>query len=513
MSQVRIGLVLLFALVSYVVFDLTVNQEARNPSLWSPKITSPVRGDIIDRNGIVLATSIPATTLYGDAKHFIDKQGAATQIAKIVPDIDTDTLHKKINSDQRTFLIKRNVTPREHFEINRLGEPGISYAKSYLRVYPHGSATAHILGSVDAGSRGIHGIEEFYDNELSNGGKTLQLSIDIRIQSLMHEVISNVARRSSAVGGAGVVLDVSTSEVLALTSFPSFNPHQVDRITPSSSANRATMMMYEFGEPIIPLTAAMAIDSGAVEKTGRYIASQPISIGDARIDDDSSNDEWLSIPEIITLGSNRGAAMMGQDLGINTQQRYFGRFGLLSSPDIELKSLSNSPVLQWDDADSIAASFGYRINLSLLQLVKAYSALASDGMLRDPTLILGKKPKRTPISIVKPETSDFIQLVLRSVIEKDFYSEPRSIDVDVGGIMGVAQQRTQLNRKWNKPLNVTSSVFLYPADDPKFVIGVLLENSRHHKDDFRKPSRKWIFQSIIMQIVHKLHNTGTMERL
>ncbi|PIW25847.1 MAG: penicillin-binding protein, partial [Rhodospirillales bacterium CG15_BIG_FIL_POST_REV_8_21_14_020_66_15] len=321
-----------FAALGWRVVDLTLFTDRAELHLSrnvNPQVPVQERADIVDRNGIVVATSLPAVSLYADPKHVLDVQETADKLIRALPDLDREKLEKRLASRGRFVYLKRNLTPEQHYEVHRLGLPGIQFERGERRVYPQGRLLAHALGVTDIDGRGTAGIERHFDSRLTGGAAPLRLSIDLRIQAVVHEVLSDAVKEFSALGGTAVVMDANTSELVAMVSLPDFDPNRPVELLGEAGFNRATKGVYEMGSTFKLLTAAMALDSGVVPISGGYDASKPLRIARFTITDYHAKNRWLSVPEILIHSSNIGAAKMALDVGTKAQQTYLGRLGLL----------------------------------------------------------------------------------------------------------------------------------------------------------------------------------------
>lgn len=216
-----------FAVIAIRLVDVTLLSEGNEPRLaQSPGIASHQtdRADIFDRNGILLATSLKTASLYADARVILDADDAAKKLARVLPGLDIEKTRAKLMSDRAFIWIKRHLTPRQQHDVNRLGIPGLDFQREERRVYPSGPLVAHIIGHTDVDNRGLVGVERSFDRVLSRGANPLRLSIDLRVQHAMHAELGAAMREFQAIGAAGIVMNVSNGEVLAMVSLPTLDP-------------------------------------------------------------------------------------------------------------------------------------------------------------------------------------------------------------------------------------------------------------------------------------------------
>ena len=275
-----------------------------------------------------------------------------------MPDLDPSELVAKMRMKSRFVWLTRNLTPQQHYKINRLGLPGIAFQEGERRVYPHGPMAAHVLGLTNVDGLGVAGIEKQFDQHLRSASGDLELSLDIRIQAILQEELKSTIAEFSAIGGAGIVMDVQTGELIAMASLPDFDPNTPNHIVGDTAFNRATKGVYEMGSTFKLFTAAMALDTGTVTMKSGYDATNPIRIARFAISDYHGKNRWLSVPEIILHSSNIGAAKMAVDVGTDGQQDYLRRLGLLDPSDVELpevgKPLLPSP---WRPINTMTISY------------------------------------------------------------------------------------------------------------------------------------------------------------
>ncbi|MDH5189041.1 MAG: penicillin-binding transpeptidase domain-containing protein, partial [Rhodospirillaceae bacterium] len=299
------------------------------------------RADIRDRNGVVIASSLPTRSLYVDPSEVIDPIEAAQKLSKTLGDITYDGVLEKLDQGGRFQWIARNLSPTQVYAVNRLGLPGFGFRAEEKRVYPFGPIFAHVLGYTDVDGQGISGVEKAFERQLdsttSQGtAQGVDLSLDIRIQAILREEILQAKNRFSATGGAGVVLDAKNGEVLALVSVPDFDPNTSNGDLGSNGFNRATKGVYEMGSTFKLFATATALDSGAVGLSDGYDTAEPIKAARFTINDLHGKKRWLSIPEILVYSSNIGTAKMALDVGAERQKSYLRKFGMLDPAQIEI---------------------------------------------------------------------------------------------------------------------------------------------------------------------------------
>jgi len=271
------------------------------------------RADIVDRNGAVLATSVPVMSAFVNPHLLIDPQEAARKIVTALPDLKYDDVREKLEGDRTFVWIKRGLSPREHDRVNRLGIPGLDFQAEERRIYPQGTAAAHILGYASIDNTGLAGVERYFDQQLQSG-ETLQLSIDLRLQRIVERELARAVQKFSAIGGTAIVMDVTNGEVLSMASLPTYNPNSTRTLTNEALFNRATLGVYEQGSTFKIFNTAMALDSGKITLNSVFDATSPIRIDRFTINDDHAQRRPLNVAETFKFSSNIASAKMAVEV-------------------------------------------------------------------------------------------------------------------------------------------------------------------------------------------------------
>ncbi len=274
MEQARSRLLVAAALFSLGFFLLAV--RLIDLGLFERVVETPVRrdagtvatigrADIVDRNGVLLATSLRTASLYADPKLVLDPEDAANKLMVALPDLNRADVLARLKSPTRFEWIKRDLTPEEEWRVNSLGIPGLAFEDEDRRVYPQGRLAAHVLGFVDVDGNGLAGVERFFDHRLGGTGirgEPLALSLDMRVQHILRQVVADAVDQFTAIGGAGVVMDVNTGEILGLTSLPDFDPNDPGAAPKDALFDRVVQGVYELGSGFKAFTVAMALNTG-----------------------------------------------------------------------------------------------------------------------------------------------------------------------------------------------------------------------------------------------------------
>ena len=501
-----IVLSLAFAAIGVRLVDLTVFQAGGEPRLAqiepNPEVASG-RADIVDRNGILLATSLPTASLFADPSAVLNAQEVADKLITELPELNRQELLGKLKTKSRFVWITRNLTPKQHYKVNRLGLPGLGFQRGERRVYPHGRLAAHALGLTDVDGRGIAGLEQNFDRALRAGNR-IQVSLDIRIQSMMRQELAAAVREFRAIGAAGVVLDANSGELVSLVSLPDFDPNEPSSAGPESSFNRVTKGVYEMGSTFKLFTAAMALDSGTVDLNSSYDASQPIKISRFTIRDFHAKNRWLSVPEIIVYSSNIGAAKMAVDVGTKTQRDYLDRFGLLRPAALELPEVGKPLVpKRWRKINTMTIAYGYGIAVSPLQLASGVAVLVNGGRYVPPTVlktVAGNSS--TGKRVLSEETSELMRGLMRLVVTNGTGRKAAAKGYIVGGKTGTTDKLAV--RGYRKNATLSSFVGAFPMNAPRYIVLVMVDEPKGNKRTFNYATGGWVAAPAVGRVVQRM---------
>ena len=308
------------------------------------------RADIVDRNGAVLATSVPVMSAFVNPRLLLDPQDAAKKIVSALPDLKYDDVRTKLEEDKTFVWVKRGLSPREHDRVNRLGIPGLEFQAEERRLYPQGMAAAHILGYASVDNSGLAGVERYFDQQLQSG-ETVQLAIDLRLQRLVEREIARAVEKFSAIGATAIVMDATNGEILAMASLPTYDPNSAKTITNEALFNRATLGVYEQGSTFKIFNTAMALDTGRVNLTTVFDATSPIKIDRFTINDDHAQRRPLNVAELFKFSSNIASAKMAVEMGSETQKAFFDKIGFLKPLNTQLTELGGAALSAQLDED------------------------------------------------------------------------------------------------------------------------------------------------------------------
>jgi cell division protein FtsI (penicillin-binding protein 3) len=472
---------LAFAAVGLGLVDATVLRRGTEPGIAQAQpagLLQASRADIVDRNGVVLATSLASASLYADPQLVIDPVEAAEKLTAALPDLDYDSLVRDLASDKRFVWIKRKLTPREQYVVNRLGIPGVAFQREERRVYPLGPLASHVVGFTGIDNNGLMGIEQSFDQALRGTPEPLALSLDMRVQHLMRRELQAAIDEFSGIGGAGIVMDLETGELLAMVSLPDFDPNAPMNLDENTRFNRTSLGVYEMGSTFKIFNSALAFESGKIGLASSFDATHPIRVGRHTIGDFRGKNRWLTVPEIFMYSSNIGSVRMVLEVGTEAQKALLGKLGLLSRPSIEIPEIGTPMVPNpWREVNTMTISFGHGLSVSPLQLVAAAGAIINGGVLRQPTLL--RRDPGEPVlgeRVVSPQTSSMMRRMLRLVVTDGSAGSAAVPGYVVGGKTGTAEKIT--GRSYNQKSRISSFLGAFPMHDPKYLVMVMVDEPK-----------------------------------
>ena len=465
------------------------------------------RGLITDRNGEPLAVSTPVTTLWANPKEMQASKDRWPQLAAALgqnPQQLTERLTQQANKE--FIYLVRGLTPEQGQHVLDLKVPGVYGLEEFRRFYPAGDVTAHMVGFTDLDDHGREGGELAYDEWLAGvpgkrqvikdrrgrlikdiqvtknakAGKTLALSIDLRLQYLATRELRNAIAEQDAKAGSLVIMDVKTGEVLAMVNQPTYNPNNRRSMFPAAMRNRAIIDVFEPGSTVKPISMSAALQSGRWKPTDKVeVYPGSLQIGRYTIKDVSrSEGPILDLTGILINSSNVGMSKIAFDIGGEAIYRVMSQVGLgqytgLGFPGERVGNLPNHR--EWRKAETATLSYGYGVSVTALQLVHAYAALANDGKMV-PLSILKVDKAPDAVQAIPKETAETVQGMLQQVIEA-----PRGVFraqvpfYHVAGKSGTARKATVGSKGYTE--NAYRSLFagFGPMSDPRYAIVVVID--------------------------------------
>lgn len=451
------------------------------------------RPNLVDRNGEILATDIKMASLYAEPRLIIDPDEATELLVSVLPDLDAAQLRRRLSSNAGFAWIRREITQAQQREIHSLGIPGIGFMSENRRFYPGGPTASHIVGAVNVDNQGISGFEKYLDDnglaDLHQAGfasntdlAPVPLSIDLRVQHILRDELSNAMERYDAIAAAGIILDVHTGEVLAMASLPDYDPNRPANALEPDRLNRMSAGAYELGSIMKSFTFAMALDAGAVSMNDKIDARGALRVGRHTINDFHGKNRILTVPEVFIYSSNIGSARMALALGAERQQEYLRRLGLLTRLQTDIPEVAR-PIVppRWTDLTAMTVAFGHGVATTPLATAVADAALMNGGYLIPPTFQprTREEAQKLAVRVLKPETSAQMRYLYALNAEDGSGRRARVPGYRVGGKTGTAEKIENGRYVSNKRLN--SYLASFPIDDPQYVVLVVIDEPKPEK--------------------------------
>ncbi|MCA0849709.1 peptidoglycan D,D-transpeptidase FtsI family protein [Salipiger thiooxidans] len=454
------------------------------------------RADITDRHGRLLATNMETHSLYAHPQQMIEPLRAAKELKAIFPDLDEERMIKDFTDEKRKFLwVRKKMSPEQMQAVHDIGEPGLLFGPREMRLYPNGAIASHILGGASFGREGVDsaevvgiaGIEKYFDEELrdpAREGAPLELSIDLTIQAATERVLDSGMRLMNARGAASVLMDVHTGEILAMASLPDFDPNDRPRPPTSGSPsdsplfNRAVQGVYELGSAFKILAASQAMELGIVTPETIIDTRPPFRVGGHAIGEfEGHNYGQISVEEVIMKSSNRGTGKIALAIGAERQKDFLRRLGFFDPVPLEMVEASGGKPLipqRWTDLSTVTISYGHGLSASQLHLATAYAAIANGGHLVKPTL-LKRKGVNYGDRVLSEDVTAKARHMLRSVVKDGTASFGDVPGYHVAGKTGSADKPKENGGGYYKDKTITSFASMFPAEAPKYVLIVTLD--------------------------------------
>jgi cell division protein FtsI (penicillin-binding protein 3) len=464
------------------------------------------RATITDRNGKVLAVSLPTVSLFADPRHIIDPLDATRKLKSVLPRLDEERAITRLSSERKFVYLERQITRQEQVEINNLGLPGIEFKPIGQRQYPLGRTAAHVLGGVNVDEIGVAGVEKAFDQRLTENTAPLRLSIDVAVQTAVREELLTAITKYEAIGGAGIVMDVHTGEIIALVSMPDYDANQFRQTGGVERFNRTITGRYEPGSTFKLQTAAMALDYGTARTWDSFDATNPITIGRFTISDFEGKKRVLAFPEVLAYSSNIAAAKMAQQVGAERQRKWLKDMGMFDRVGIELPE-SDRPMFQsaaqWKEIATLTVGFGHGISVTPMHIVKGLAAIANGGIVRPPT-ILAVDPAQQPagVRVMKPETSDTMRKMMRLIVTDGFGKTAEAPGFYPGGKTGTAEKSGKGGYK--KKANVTAFAGVFPMHAPRYAVYMMLDEGKGNKSTYGYSTAGWLVAPAAGEVIKRV---------
>jgi cell division protein FtsI (penicillin-binding protein 3) len=460
------------------------------------------RGRILDRNGLILASSVPASSIWAIPE---DVEASKPQLAELalLLEMPLAELSKKLGDEDKTFVwLKRQVDEPVAKRIHAMGIKGIYQRKEYKRQYPEGETVAHVVGFTNVEDRGQEGIELAFNKDLAGKagsrrvikdrlgrvvedvgeqmppveGKDIQLSIDSKVQFFAYQKLRDAVIARKAKAGSVVVLDSTTGEVLALANYPSYVPDRRKNLTGEQLRNRALTDTFEPGSTMKPITVAMALEAGRI-KPQTIIETGPgrYSIGGFTISD-THNYGTLTVEGVIQKSSNVGALKIAQKMSAQEMWDTYMALGYGQKPQIQFPGAVTGrvrPWKTWRPVEQATMAYGYGLSASLFQMAHSYTAFAHDGQIIPVTMLKSSEPA-VGVKVFSAENAHAVRRMLQMAAAPGGTGPlAQTVGYSVGGKSGTAHKQVGKGYATNKYRAWFTG--MAPIEAPRIIVGVMID--------------------------------------
>jgi cell division protein FtsI (penicillin-binding protein 3) len=460
------------------------------------------RGRILDRNGLILASSVPAQSIWAIPEDVVISPPQLAELARLL-EMSAAALDSRLSNDDRTFVwLKRQVDEPIAKKIAELNIKGLYQRKEYKRQYPDGEASAHVVGFANVDNMGQEGMELTFNQELSGragsrrvikdrlgrviedireqeppvDGKDLQLSIDSKVQFFAYQKLRETVLAHKAKAGSVVVLDAVTGEVLALANYPSYDPDKRRNLSGEQLRNRAMTDTFEPGSTMKPITVAMALEAGRVTPQ-TLIETGPgrFTMGGFTIRD-THDYGTLTVEGVIQKSSNVGSLKIAQKLSPNEMWDTYTALGYGQKPQIQFPGAVTGrlrPWKTWRPIEQATMSYGYGLSASLFQMAHSYTAFAHDGRIIPLTMLKSPKPA-VGVRVFSPENAQAVRRMLEMAAAPGGTGQlAQTVGYSVGGKSGTARKQVGKSYATNKYRAWFTG--MAPIDKPRIIVAVMVD--------------------------------------
>ena len=488
------------------------------------------RGRILDRNGLLLATSVPVPSIWAIPEDMERDKAKLAKLAKLL-EMPPAELDKKLEDEDKNFVwLKRQVDEAVAQQIAALNIKGIYQRKEYKRQYPEGEAAAHVVGFTNVEDHGQEGMELAFDKELAGrpgsrrvikdrlgrivedvgeqlppvDGRDLQLSVDSKVQFFAYQKLRDAVLENKAKAGSVVVLDVASGEVLALANYPSYVPNKRQNLSGAQLRNRALTDTFEPGSTMKPFIAALALEKGLVRpETVIQTAPGRLTIGGSTIGDAHPHG-LLTVNEIIQKSSNVGTVKMAMQMQPREMWELYSQVGLGQKPQLPFPGAVSGklrPYKTWRPIEQATMSYGYGLSGSLFQLARAYTVFARDGDLV-PVTLLKSEDSAAGIRVLDPKNAQAVRHMLHlATLSGGTAPKAQTMGYSVGGKTGTAHK--QEGKGYADKKYRGFFVGIAPVEKPRIVVAVMIDEpsgGKYFGGDVAAP----VFSATVQQTLRML---------
>lgn len=530
-AAMALGFLGLVGRAAYVqVFNNSFFQRQGEVRYARTLVMPPNRGKIIDRNGMLLASSVPAPSIWANPEEMDRDPAKLRELAKLVG-LSSAALSKKLQDEDKTFVwLRRQMDEPDAKAVLALGIKGIYSHKEYKRLYPEGEAAAHIVGFTNVEDQGQEGVELVFQKALAGkpgsrrvikdrlgrvvetvgdvlppeDGRDIQLSIDSKVQFFAYQKLREAVLEHKAKAGSVVVLDAHSGELLALANYPSYQPDKRVNLSGEQLRNRALTDTFEPGSTMKPFAIALALEKKLVRpETVIQTAPGRITITGSTITDAHPHGA-LTVNEVIQKSSNVGTVKIAMQMTPRDMWEMFTEVGLGQKPNVPFPGVASGrlrPYKTWRPIEQATMSYGYGQSVSLLQLARAYTLFARDGEVVNPSLLKTDAPVQG-VRVISVENARAMRKMLNMAAGPGGTAQKaQTIGYSVGGKTGTAHKQEGKGYAGHKYRGVF--VGMAPIEAPRIIVAVMIDepsNGKYYGGDVAAP----VFSEAVQQTLRVL---------
>ena len=470
-------MVILLSFTLYSVYRAFMYSTQEQTTFEVKRYEKQNRGLIYDRNENIISASIPAKDLFINPKKLLNPKISKEKLKKIYPERN----FSQFDTLKSYRLIKKYISRSEEIEIKKIGEPGFVIESTTRRVYPQNNLFSNVTGFLSKHGKAQSKIEKNFDKFLSEGND-LKLTLDLKIQNIVHEELSYGMKSFNSKSAASIVINVNNGEVLSLVSLPDYNPNYPSMIGPYAENNLITSARYEMGSTLKTFTVASAINAKVNINDTFFDVTNPYFISKNEIKDIIKFEKPQNISNIFINSSNIGSIKLFDYLGLDWQKSFFELVGLKDETRIHgLKSIKNKFPKIWDQNSGRSLSFGYGASITPISLVRSFSTLVNGGYKINLSLIKNEIIQKE--KIIDLSVSQEINKLLHSVVELGTGRYAKVEKLEIGGKTGTT--RKIKDGKYSDDV-ITSFIGIFPIGNPQYLVFVLFDepNSKNTNHNF-----------------------------
>tara|TARA_Y100000590_G_scaffold1963_1_gene2521 strand:- start:5293 stop:6948 length:1656 start_codon:yes stop_codon:yes gene_type:complete len=476
----RIAFIFFVFFIIAVIFSSKVILLSLEDNVFKKQISKKenFRSSIVDKEGNILAKSVPIINVGINPKLVIDKENLLITLKLLFP---AKNFKKKIYGN-KFFYVQKKISQEKLEKILLLGDKSFIQEEKIARIYPNGELFSHVLGQIDDNNNGISGLEKTFDYELTTSRNPLTLTLDTEIQYLIREELLKAKDIFQNIGSAAILMDVNTGDILSMVSLPDFDLNKREKIKDLKFINRATKGVYEFGSVFKTFTIAAGINYDVIKPETEFkeLKKRIVCAGNSISEYDDKIPSDLTVEEILIRSGNIGSARIAEKIGIDNYNKFLQTIGILTNISFDIDEVGETQMGRWGKCKLLTIGFGHGIATTLLQLTKGYSIISNGGFDVSPTLIKRDKYKNSK-RILKEEVSKKLNPILRKIVstEEGTAGFANVKGYEIGGKTGTADIAS-IGGYSKKKINTFASVF--PASKPKFVLVVMLDEPKANKE-------------------------------